>query len=147
MHALMRARPFATLVSGGSAGLYASHLPTVLRTMDHTVSLNAISLALIHIVTILPTLAPLASRPPIGHREPATAQVAPESLISARSLLSRWTPPSASRNSDRAVRPLAGKGNDPGDGLVFGGLLTLAIGRRLGRRRPDLAGPRKGNRG
>ena len=31
MHALMRARPFATLVSGGSAGLYASHLPTVLK--------------------------------------------------------------------------------------------------------------------
>ena len=31
MHALIRARPFATLVSGGSAGLYASHLPTVLK--------------------------------------------------------------------------------------------------------------------
>ena len=31
MHALMRARPFATLVSSGSAGLYASHLPTVLK--------------------------------------------------------------------------------------------------------------------
>ena len=31
MHALMRAKPFATLVSGGSAGLYASHLPTVLK--------------------------------------------------------------------------------------------------------------------
>jgi len=31
MHALMRARPFATLVSAGSAGLYASHLPTVLK--------------------------------------------------------------------------------------------------------------------
>jgi transcriptional regulator len=31
MHALMRSRPFATLVSGGSAGLYASHLPTVLK--------------------------------------------------------------------------------------------------------------------
>jgi predicted FMN-binding regulatory protein PaiB len=31
MHALMRARPFAALVSGGSAGLYASHLPTVLK--------------------------------------------------------------------------------------------------------------------
>lgn len=31
MHALIRANPFATLVSGGSAGLYASHLPTVLK--------------------------------------------------------------------------------------------------------------------
>jgi transcriptional regulator len=31
MHALMRARPFATLVSGGSLGLYATHLPTVTR--------------------------------------------------------------------------------------------------------------------
>jgi transcriptional regulator len=31
MHALMRARPFATLVSVGTAGLYASHLPTVLK--------------------------------------------------------------------------------------------------------------------
>ena len=31
MHALMRARPFATLVSAGLAGLYASHLPTVLK--------------------------------------------------------------------------------------------------------------------
>jgi len=31
MHALMRARPFATLVSAGSAGLYATHLPTVLK--------------------------------------------------------------------------------------------------------------------
>jgi len=31
MHALMRARPFASLVSNGSAGLYASHLPTVLK--------------------------------------------------------------------------------------------------------------------
>ena len=31
MHALMRARPFATLVSAGTAGLYASHLPTVLK--------------------------------------------------------------------------------------------------------------------
>jgi transcriptional regulator len=31
MHALMRARPFAALVSAGSAGLYASHLPTVLK--------------------------------------------------------------------------------------------------------------------
>jgi transcriptional regulator len=31
MHALMRARPFATLVSGGSARLYASHLATVLK--------------------------------------------------------------------------------------------------------------------
>ncbi len=31
MHALMRARPFATLISAGSLGLYASHLPTVLK--------------------------------------------------------------------------------------------------------------------
>ena len=31
MHALMRARPFATLASAGPAGLYASHLPTVLK--------------------------------------------------------------------------------------------------------------------
>ncbi len=31
MHALMRARPFATLVSVGSLGLYATHLPTVLQ--------------------------------------------------------------------------------------------------------------------
>jgi transcriptional regulator len=31
MQALMRSRPFATLVSAGSAGLYASHLPTVLK--------------------------------------------------------------------------------------------------------------------
>ncbi|MGH6674177.1 MAG: FMN-binding negative transcriptional regulator [Xanthobacteraceae bacterium] len=33
MQTLMRARPFATLVSAGSLGLYASHLPTVLK--DH----------------------------------------------------------------------------------------------------------------
>ena len=31
MHALMRARPFAALVSASPAGLYASHLPTVLK--------------------------------------------------------------------------------------------------------------------
>jgi transcriptional regulator len=31
MHALMRERPFAALVSGGPAGLYGSHLPTVLK--------------------------------------------------------------------------------------------------------------------
>src|SRR5689334_25307250 len=31
MHALMRARPFAALISAGSAGLYASHLPTVVK--------------------------------------------------------------------------------------------------------------------
>jgi transcriptional regulator len=31
IHALMRSRPFATLISAGSAGLYASHLPTVLK--------------------------------------------------------------------------------------------------------------------
>ena len=32
MHALMRERPFATLVSSGSLGLIATHLPTVLKT-------------------------------------------------------------------------------------------------------------------
>jgi transcriptional regulator len=31
MHALMRGRPFATLISTGSLGLYATHLPTVLK--------------------------------------------------------------------------------------------------------------------
>lgn len=31
MHALMRGRPFAALVSAGAAGLYATHLPTVLK--------------------------------------------------------------------------------------------------------------------
>ena len=31
MHALMRARPLAALVSTGAAGLYATHLPTVLK--------------------------------------------------------------------------------------------------------------------
>jgi transcriptional regulator len=31
LHTLMRARPFATLVSAGASGLYASHLPTVLK--------------------------------------------------------------------------------------------------------------------
>src|SRR5262245_64821652 len=31
-HALMRARPFATLVTNGSDGLVATHLPTVLKT-------------------------------------------------------------------------------------------------------------------
>jgi transcriptional regulator len=34
MHALMRARPFAVLVSAGSAGLDATHLPTVLKDDD-----------------------------------------------------------------------------------------------------------------
>jgi transcriptional regulator len=33
MHALMRARSFAAVVSAGSYGLYASHMPTVLK--DH----------------------------------------------------------------------------------------------------------------
>jgi len=32
MHALIRARPLATLVSAGAAGLYATHLPTVLKS-------------------------------------------------------------------------------------------------------------------
>ena len=31
MHALMRARPLAALVSAGPAGLEANHLPTVLK--------------------------------------------------------------------------------------------------------------------
>jgi transcriptional regulator len=31
LHALMRARPFAALISAGSMGLYATHLPTVLK--------------------------------------------------------------------------------------------------------------------
>jgi transcriptional regulator len=31
MHALMRARPLTTLVSAGELGLYATHLPTVLK--------------------------------------------------------------------------------------------------------------------
>jgi predicted FMN-binding regulatory protein PaiB len=31
MQALMRANPFAVLVSAGPAGLYGSHLPTVLK--------------------------------------------------------------------------------------------------------------------
>jgi hypothetical protein len=31
MHALMRARPLVALVSGGAEGLYATHLPTVLK--------------------------------------------------------------------------------------------------------------------
>jgi transcriptional regulator len=31
MHALMRARPFAALISAGPMGLYATHLPTVLK--------------------------------------------------------------------------------------------------------------------
>jgi transcriptional regulator len=34
MHALMRARPFVTLVSGGAAGLYATHMPTVLKDSE-----------------------------------------------------------------------------------------------------------------
>jgi transcriptional regulator len=34
MHALMRARPLVTLISGGAAGLYATHLPTVLKEAD-----------------------------------------------------------------------------------------------------------------
>src|SRR5689334_5388383 len=31
MHALMRGRPFAALISSGASGLYATHLPTVLK--------------------------------------------------------------------------------------------------------------------
>ena len=33
-HALMRGRPFATLVTSGSEGLTATHLPTVLKIDD-----------------------------------------------------------------------------------------------------------------
>jgi transcriptional regulator len=33
-HGLMRAKPFATLITNGSEGLYATHLPTVLKTDD-----------------------------------------------------------------------------------------------------------------
>ena len=47
-HALMRARPFATLVTNGSEGLFATHLPTVLETdgadmqnRDHEVYFSA----------------------------------------------------------------------------------------------------------
>jgi len=35
MHALMRARPFAALASAGAYGLYASHMPTVLKDDGH----------------------------------------------------------------------------------------------------------------
>jgi len=31
LHALMRARPFAALISAGPAGLVTTHLPTVLK--------------------------------------------------------------------------------------------------------------------
>jgi transcriptional regulator len=34
MHALMRARPFATLVSAGTSGLYASHFPTIVKDSE-----------------------------------------------------------------------------------------------------------------
>jgi len=34
MHALMRARPFATLVSAGPSGLTATHVPTMLKTAE-----------------------------------------------------------------------------------------------------------------
>jgi transcriptional regulator len=34
MHALIRARPFAALVSAGAYGLYATHMPTVLKDDD-----------------------------------------------------------------------------------------------------------------
>ena len=34
MHALMRARPFAAFISAGPAGLFATHLPTVLKSHD-----------------------------------------------------------------------------------------------------------------
>ncbi len=53
MQALMRVRPFATLVSAGSAGLYASHLPTVLKDEGARGVSNAISPAPIRIARIL----------------------------------------------------------------------------------------------
>ena len=34
MHALMRGRPLATLVTAGPAGLYATHMPTVLKAEE-----------------------------------------------------------------------------------------------------------------
>src|SRR5258708_14269297 len=34
MHALMRARPFAAFISAGPAGLFATHLPTGLKSHD-----------------------------------------------------------------------------------------------------------------
>ena len=40
MQALMRARPFATLVSSGSLGLFATQLPTVLKAQSDTQSGN-----------------------------------------------------------------------------------------------------------
>lgn len=43
MHALMRARPLVTLVSGGAAGLYATHLPTVLKDANPTALSSFIS--------------------------------------------------------------------------------------------------------
>ena len=55
MHALMRARPFAALISGGGrlVSMLATYRPS-LRTMDHTESSNAISHVPIHIGRILP---------------------------------------------------------------------------------------------
>ena len=55
MHALMRARPFAALVSAGSDGLFASHLPTVLKDEGRTASSNAIWPEPIPIGGTLPT--------------------------------------------------------------------------------------------
>ena len=46
MHALMRARPFAALISAGPEGLYASHLPTVLKDGDCMAVLLASSSAI-----------------------------------------------------------------------------------------------------
>jgi hypothetical protein len=57
MHALMRARPFAALVSAGSSGLFASHLRQSSRTRDATASSNAISRAPIRTAGTLPTAA------------------------------------------------------------------------------------------
>jgi transcriptional regulator len=49
MHGLMRERPFAALVSAGAAGLYGSHLPTVLKDDGDFESSNATSRAPIRI--------------------------------------------------------------------------------------------------
>jgi predicted FMN-binding regulatory protein PaiB len=53
MHALMRGRPFAALVSAGAAALYASHLP-----MGRTASLNAI----LHVPIRIASISPWAAR-------------------------------------------------------------------------------------
>ena len=54
MHALMRAHPFAALVSMTPSGLYGTHLPTVLKNEDRTARSNAISRAPIRTGKISP---------------------------------------------------------------------------------------------